>query len=343
MSMTVVGLYDDEAAARKATNALKEHGFEDNSIHIEAHGADDESTFVRDGDLFTTLTNSGVPRDEAEFYAEGVRRGGSLLILEAEEGNAQRAAELMQVHEPVTREEREKEWRQRGYTGYDRNQPAYTREQAEAERTERLTEAKEELRVGKREVAAGGVRVHKRVHERPVEETVHLREEHVEVDRRPGSKTAAMGDDLFEEKTIEMRETREEAVVNKETKVTGEVVISKEARDRQETIRETLREVEVEVERLGATGLTNDFDEHRAFFRQHCGTTFGQDRYDEYEPAYLFGFNYGGHERLMDYEYDDAEPALRQRYEKKHGEGTFERVKDAIRSGYDRARTSVTA
>lgn len=352
METTIVGLYDDKTAARKALGALNNAGFDEDRIHVEMHGADSDWS-SRSSNLLSTLTSVGVPRDEAEFYAEGVRRGGSLIILRARAERADRAAELMNAHEPVTRETREAEWREQGYTGYDGSATAFTAEEADAERaryrerraeagahTERLTEAKEELHVGKREVRSGGVRVHKRVQERAVEEQVTLREEEVRVEERDATHATTDRDGLFEEKTIEMTERREEPVVEKKTKVTGEVVVEKDAHQRTETIRDTVRETKVDVERLGAS---EGYRACRDRFQKHFQTTFGTDHgaYDDFEPAYRHGYAYGADERYSDVTYDRAEPNLRRDYEERHGEGTFERVKQAIRHAYEHARSTL--
>ena len=104
----------------------------------------------------------------------------------------------------------------------------------------------ERLRVGKREVAAGAVRVRSYIVERPVEEQVRLREEHVTVDRHPVDRAAGTG--AFQERTIEARAMSEEAVVTKEARVVEEIALRKEATERTETVRDTVRHTEVEVE-----------------------------------------------------------------------------------------------
>ena len=107
----------------------------------------------------------------------------------------------------------------------------------------------ERLRIGKREVAQGAVRVRSYVVERPVEEQVRLHEERVTLDRRPVDRPVSPGDaGLFQEKTIEARATAEEAVVAKEARVVEEIGIRKEAQDRTETVRDTVRETKVEVD-----------------------------------------------------------------------------------------------
>jgi uncharacterized protein (TIGR02271 family) len=107
----------------------------------------------------------------------------------------------------------------------------------------------EQIDIGKRAVERGGVRVRTYVRETPVEEQVTLREEHVRVERRPADRAA---DDLtldtFQDRTIEVRETAEEAVVSKTARVTEEVVIRKDVEERVETVRDTVQRTEVEVE-----------------------------------------------------------------------------------------------
>lgn len=108
--------------------------------------------------------------------------------------------------------------------------------------------AEENLRVGKRDVNHGRVRVRSYVVEEPIHESVSLREESVDVERRPVSRAASGTDNLFEERTIEMEEHDEEAVVSKEARVTEEVVVRKDATERVEEVFDTVRRTKVEVD-----------------------------------------------------------------------------------------------
>jgi stress response protein YsnF len=112
----------------------------------------------------------------------------------------------------------------------------------------------EEVSVGKRKVANGGVRVTSSVSERPVKETVQLREEHVEAERRSADRklSADEAEAAFKEKTVEMMGTSEEAEIRKEARVVGEVSLSKETKERQQTVRDTVRRTDVEVEKIEA-------------------------------------------------------------------------------------------
>lgn len=110
----------------------------------------------------------------------------------------------------------------------------------------------EELRVGKRSVERGHIQVRSRIVEAPVHEQVTLRDEHVEVERRPVD-DAVRGRDadrLFEGRTVEVTETDEEAVVAKDARVVEEVVVRKDADQRVERIDDTVRQTQVDVDRI---------------------------------------------------------------------------------------------
>jgi uncharacterized protein (TIGR02271 family) len=111
-----------------------------------------------------------------------------------------------------------------------------------------LPVAHEELAIGKREVSKGGIRVQTRVASVPAEQTVQLREEHAMIQRVPVDRPAAAGEDLFQERTFEVLEMAEEAVVQKRSRVKEEVRIAKQMAERTETVRDTVRKTEIEVE-----------------------------------------------------------------------------------------------
>ena len=121
-------------------------------------------------------------------------------------------------------------------------------------REESVPVVEERLAVGKREVATGGVRVTSRVVETPVEETVRLREERVEAVRRPDDRRLSPeeADAAFAERTVEVMGTGEEAEVGRTARVVEQVTLRKRAGEREETVRDTVRRTEVEVEELEA-------------------------------------------------------------------------------------------
>ncbi len=108
----------------------------------------------------------------------------------------------------------------------------------------------EQLRIGKRSVERGGVNVHTTSQEVPVQETVNLREENVTVERRPVDRAVGNAPDAFKEGTIEITETSEVPVVSKEARVVEEVIVGKEVTERQETVRDTVKRTEVDVDEV---------------------------------------------------------------------------------------------
>jgi uncharacterized protein (TIGR02271 family) len=110
---------------------------------------------------------------------------------------------------------------------------------------------KEDLNVGKKEVETGGANIRTRIVERPVEEHIKLREEHVDVERRPVDRPATDADMAnVKEGEINITERAEEAVVDKEARVVEEINIHKEVEERDETIRDTVRNTEVDIDKL---------------------------------------------------------------------------------------------
>ena len=84
-----------------------------------------------------------------------------------------------------------------------------------------------------------------------------LHSEHVSVERRPVAAGTTVSDADFTDRTIEVTETAEEAVVGKTVRVKEEVVVNKTASDRTETVRDTVRREDVEITRDGQATETN--------------------------------------------------------------------------------------
>jgi hypothetical protein len=78
------------------------------------------------GGLLGALMDLGIPRETAEYYAEGVRRGGHLVTVSTPDHMTNRAVEIMNHHNPTDINERVEEWRQTGWTGFDPNAGPYT-------------------------------------------------------------------------------------------------------------------------------------------------------------------------------------------------------------------------
>ncbi|MBL0407708.1 YsnF/AvaK domain-containing protein [Microvirga aerilata] len=300
MSKTVTCLYQDQQKASEIVSRLEQAGISRGGINVYSDASDN---------LIDDLENAGVPRSDAHAYAEGMRRGGSVVAVECDDDEVDRLIDILDDDGVLDLDEQRTAWNSEGWQGHDTStsggmtsglgaaaaglaggltgssgtsrtdvgagddvtgSPDITRAKTDTTRTsggdEVIPIAEEDLHVGKREVGQGRVRIQSRVVETPVSEQVTLREERVDVERRPVSgatQAGTLGGDPFQERTIEVEERHEEAVVSKEARVVEEVVVRKDVEQRTETVSDTVRRTEVDVEderNVRSTGTTDSTD-----------------------------------------------------------------------------------
>lgn len=360
---TVVGVYDNFSDAESAVQALLTAGFSRADVRMNPERDDaaiastspSSSLGNTEGEGISGFFRSLFGMDESvehhDVYSESVRRGSYVLTVNVQsEAELNRAVETMNRFNPVDIDERVSHWKQQGWSKYDASAPRYSRDEIQKERSSyaalrstgtseaaRIPVIEEELKVGKREVQRGGIRVFQRVKETPVHETVKLRDEEIKVERHPVDKPATQADlAALKDRSIELTETDEEAVVSKTARVVEEVVVGKEVTQRTENINDTVRRTDVEVEQLGATSgrLASDDDEFRRHWQSTYGTSGG--RYEDYDAAYRYGSTMAGSDRYKNYQWTDVESQLRSDWESNHPGSTWDKVKDAVRYGAER-------
>jgi hypothetical protein len=86
------------------------------------------------GGIIGGLTNSGVPERDAHFYAEGVRRGGTLVTAKVDEALAPQAEAILKRSNWVDPTERRTAYEKQGWTRFDDTLAPYNAEQIEQER-----------------------------------------------------------------------------------------------------------------------------------------------------------------------------------------------------------------
>jgi len=77
------------------------------------------------GGLIGSLTNAGVPEREANVYAEGVRRGGALVTVRTDNSRVTEVDAIMNSSSPTDWTERERAYRDEGWTGFNPDAPVY--------------------------------------------------------------------------------------------------------------------------------------------------------------------------------------------------------------------------
>ncbi len=199
---TVVALFSSKSDAREAERDLLASGFTSNAIDISTTGdvsdrgsadgrANDGANDGADdhrgsgvGNFFKSLFSG----DEADTYAEVAHHSDAVVTVHAaSQAEAQRAAAILD---------------QRGAIDIDERAAALG-----GAGTDSVKVIKEDLQVGKRTVETGGARLRSRIVERPVAESVRLREERVRVERTPVNRVATP-DDLraFQNSEVELVE-----------------------------------------------------------------------------------------------------------------------------------------
>ncbi|MDB4929391.1 MAG: rane protein [Myxococcaceae bacterium] len=86
------------------------------------------------GGVIGALTHVGVPEEHAQHYAEGVRRGGTLVTVGTTDASESLVTEAMNRHHAVDVSSRAAKWREGGWTGFDPGAGAYTPEEIRRER-----------------------------------------------------------------------------------------------------------------------------------------------------------------------------------------------------------------
>lgn len=315
----ITAYFEDRTSADRAIERLVALGVPQSSVRLTSGSETSGTTSYADTSsrehhkgFWESLADLFLPDEDRYTYAEGLRRGGYVVSARVNQGYYDRALDILDDDGSIDIEERSRNWRSEGWSGYEGRDESYgsnagstgysgaspagyaatnsnyagfgergtsvpsetnsnyngsrgssdetTRrdlsggtggvfgERTYDERDESIPVAEERLRIGKRDVENGRVRVRSYVIEEPVSEQVSLRQERVDVERRPVDRAATPADDLFHERSIELEERGQEAVVSKEARVTEEVRLRKEAEERTEQVSDTVRRTEVEIE-----------------------------------------------------------------------------------------------
>ena len=228
MSTTIIAMYDNADKAQQVADEVVRAGVSRDAVEVlQGNGT---------SSLVGRLTEHGVEEQEAAIYAEVIGKGASMVAVDAPDETAEDTREIMNRF---------------GARDLDNLL-------AEANPSPRELESvpvvEEQVSIGKRKVLRGGMRVTSTVSERPVEETVRLREEKVAVEQNRADRKLSPeeAEKAFQQKTVELTETDEEAVISKEARVVEEVSLRKTAAEREETVQTTARRTDVDVEKIDA-------------------------------------------------------------------------------------------
>lgn len=304
--ITVVAMFESSADATRAADILMDEGFSRDEVEIrtQAPGAE-AGVGTEEGESWWSWLFG--ESEEGRNYTEELGRGHAVLAVTTTEPRADRARTIL---EEATSADISTE---APPGAAEARAPGPERERSAADEVT-MPVVEERMRVGKRPVVRGGVRVYTRTYEQPVEEQVPLREERVRVERRAvdrplaEAEARAVGDE-----EIEMTETVEEPIVAKEARVVEEVSVGKDVEEHVETVRDTVRRSEVEVERVGGEA------EGGRGAAERFGAALGRDP------------------QLGAADWATAAPEARRLWESRNP-GTWDRVEATVRRAWEGAR-----
>lgn len=262
----IVASYDTMAKAEAAIADLKALGVPGNAISKRSDNftVDGQTSVApaRERGFWASLFG-GEPEHDTAIYDRRLAAGSTIVSVRSPEAHVSHVIEIMEKHGPIDIDEQVL-GEGIAQTTTTAAMPMATGTVAPrpvtADGSGMMQLSEEQLAVGKRLVNHGGTRIHRFVVETPVEENVSLHSEKVILERHPVTDGRPVGDS-FDDRTIEMTESTEEAVVSKTAHVYEEVGLRKEASDRVETVRDTVRKEEVEIGQIpGTSAATTPLD-----------------------------------------------------------------------------------
>jgi len=268
----IVTLFDTTQQAEAARKNLIKAGFADHEISlITGENLKHEGKAIRHPSIWQRLFGDTIEDDYAEVYTRAMDTGGVILTLRADEDDTARAMAILDRHQAVDVPSRRDGAALGTGTGAalgatENRDAIHTSLTGDETEEEILRLAEENLEVGKRLVKEGSTRVRRYVTTEDVTAEVALHEQHADIFRRAVDEPAYLNDIDWSEKVVEVTETHEQPVVNKTAKIVEEVVVRKDESSRVETINDTVRRQNVEVEHvdadrdLAAGGVTGTTD-----------------------------------------------------------------------------------
>jgi uncharacterized protein (TIGR02271 family) len=268
---TLVAVFDTAAHAEAAAEALKTGGFHDDDISIFDNdrlsaGTTALAQNVKEAGLWHRMFGGGLAQHEAAVYGQTVARGGTVVSLRVLDSEVAHATGILDLHRPIDVHDRavtsgiapaatvDAAVKAIAVAPIAVEQKVAVTPRVAATHDEVLRLAEEQLQVGKQMVEAGRTRVRRFTTERDVSADVTLHEEHAEVLRRAVTDPAYVGNLEWDDRTIEVVETAEQALVSKTARVVEEVSLKTVGTDHVETVHEKLRRQQAEIERIDAAG-----------------------------------------------------------------------------------------
>jgi uncharacterized protein (TIGR02271 family) len=268
---TLVAAFDTRDHALAAVNALKAGGFHTDDISIVDNTRMAAGKGVTPNDprrigLWQWMFGD-INKYEANVYADTIKEGGTVVSVRVPPDQVAQASGILDLHHPINVPDRaitagfapvahvETAAKEIAAVPLAATQKVAVTPKLAEVHGDTLRLAEEQLQVGKKMVETGRTRVRRFTTERDVDQDVTLHEEHAEVLRKAlSAQPAELTDVDWGDSTLEVVETKEQALVSKTARLVEEVSLRKKGDDHVETIHEMLRRQQAEVEQVDASG-----------------------------------------------------------------------------------------
>lgn len=262
MEKTVVAIFNSMDEAEIAADDLFDNGFLKENIDVSSGEKYEEDEEGESGITRFFKNLFGTNDEKTKRYSRVARKGYVVAVHTHSEEESLEACEILDDNGAIDVNDHYRKHLAQLYNDeFEKNEE--TEEEIEDnnerdinneiteddESTETIPVIEEEMEVHKKEVPTGGVRVRSRIIEKPVEENLRLREEHIHVERRKVDRTPT-DEELknFKNQTTEFTEHAEVPEVEKTPKVVEEVRLQKDVDHRNETVRDKVQRKDVDVE-----------------------------------------------------------------------------------------------
>jgi uncharacterized membrane protein len=289
------------------------------------------------GGIIGALADAGIPETDAEYYAEGVRRGGTLVTVRSDDARTSDAMQILNRHSPVDIERRVSEWRSTGWSRFDPNAPAYSGTDKSASST------------GYSGMGTGS--------------TTHRFEDFAHdfrSDWQTRYKTLGFDYGRYEPayrygfEAHNRYSGRDWSSIEPELRKDWQRTYPNEAwedfkdaaRTGWERFKSGVSEMGRDMERgfdRTTSAMSRSFNDYDRDFRSNFEQSYRTGRYDyeHYRPAYQYGYDLAREKRYRDRPWNEIETDVRRDWEMRHPGDAWEDFKDAVRHAWQRVKADV--
>ncbi len=311
------------------------------------------------GGLIGALVDLGIPEEHANIYAEGVRRGGTLVVVRTQDAQAEQARAILNRFNPVDIENRSQTWRDNHWTGFDQNNQELTADQMEFNRSSAAmpVTGSEVNRDMNRDVNSDLTL------DQQTDTTSQQAQNQDRYTTGMGSQNTASGDwnqsgtmgsgsstqsnqDMDRSGSGDIPVTGDQSRQHDhmgdsfdsgmDQHLTDDVYSAERSHDEIVDIPVTGARMDSEnVEEVDVTPI--DWDSYDPIFQRDYQTRYGSTGYgyDYYQPAYRYGYDLASDPRFEGYDWVSLEPVARQNWQRRGLSGAWDDVKDAVRRAWE--------